>query len=86
MTDAKGRWDELPPLPRRLVFRCGRQIHGALPEPRSEFLAYHQHQPNVVKERDMTIIITDEDVKRLLPMRDCVESMRADCRAARSDA
>src|SRR6266436_840209 len=76
MTDAKGRWDELPALPRRLVFRCGRQIHGALPEPRSEFLAYHQHQPNVVKEQDMTIIITDEDVKRLLPMRDCIESMR----------
>jgi ornithine cyclodeaminase/alanine dehydrogenase-like protein (mu-crystallin family) len=24
----------------------------------------------------MTIIITDEDVKRLLPMRDCVEAMR----------
>src|SRR5258706_332348 len=76
MTDAKGRWDELPALTRRLIFRFGRQIHGALPEPRSEFLAYHQHQPNVVKERDMTIIITDEDVKRLLPMRDCIEAMR----------
>jgi ornithine cyclodeaminase/alanine dehydrogenase-like protein (mu-crystallin family) len=24
----------------------------------------------------MTIIITDEDVKRLLPMRDCIEAMR----------
>ena len=25
---------------------------------------------------DMTIIITDDDVKRLLPMRDCIEAMR----------
>jgi hypothetical protein len=28
------------------------------------------------REQDMTIIITDEDVKRLLPMRDCIEAMR----------
>jgi hypothetical protein len=27
------------------------------------------------REQDMTIIITDEDVKRLLPMRDCIEGM-----------
>ena len=29
-----------------------------------------------LREQDMTIIITDEDVKRLLPMRDCIEAMR----------
>jgi hypothetical protein len=28
------------------------------------------------REYDMTIIITDEDVKRLVPMRDCIEAMR----------
>ena len=26
--------------------------------------------------KSMTIIITDEDVKRLLPMKDCIEAMR----------
>src|SRR5258708_22384322 len=33
-------------------------------------------QPTSSREHDMTIIITDEDVKRLLPMQDCIEAMR----------
>jgi alanine dehydrogenase len=33
-------------------------------------------QKIVLAVHDMTIIITDEDVKRLLPMRDCIEAMR----------
>jgi hypothetical protein len=33
-------------------------------------------QPNFVARAVMTLIITDEDVKRLLPMQDCIEAMR----------
>src|SRR5579862_6887760 len=43
-----------------------RHLHFRPPIPRE---SAGPHQP-------MTIIITDDDVKRLLPMRDCIEAMR----------
>src|SRR6516162_8140115 len=45
-------------------------------ERKSGFLARDLPKQTSSREQDMTIIITDEDVKRLLPMRDCIEAMR----------
>src|SRR5215468_544998 len=45
-------------------------------ERKSGFLACDLPKQTLSRELDMTIIITDEDVKRLLPMRDCIEAMR----------